>query len=234
MIYSRAELDADAVRACLAEVRENVAAACRRSGRDPGSVEVLAATKYVTPGGMEVLAEAGITLVGENREQDLGKKHRRLGDSFTWDFIGRLQSNKVRRLLPRVRLVHSVATLSAVKEIEARAEKKTEVLLQVNIGQEASKCGIIPAETDRFLEEAERFSMVDFIGLMTMPPLTADPEEARPAFAALRSLAERLTRQWQGRYQFRHLSMGTSNDYIPAVEEGATIVRVGSVLLGRR
>lgn len=230
---SLSQLDPDVISANMEEVRRRVEDAARRAGRDPGSVEVLAATKYVAPDGLEALAQAGVTLIGENRAQDLAEKHRMYGGRFTWDFIGRLQSNKVRQVLPLVRLIHSVETISAVREIEKLAQKPTEVLLQVNVGEEASKCGIIPTDVDRFLEEAERFSMVNFTGLMTMPPLAADPESARPAFAAIRDLADRLSDSWRGRYLFNRLSMGTSNDFTVAVEEGATIIRIGNVLYGQ-
>ncbi|GBE57946.1 hypothetical protein BMS3Abin01_00873 [bacterium BMS3Abin01] len=224
------DLDAAAVRENRERIEAEMMRACRRAGRDPGGVELLAAIKYVAVEGLEALAGAGVSLVGENRAQDLVAKHDRYGERFTWDFIGHLQSNKVRQVLPRVRLIHSLDSLSVVREIQQRAEIPSNVLLQVNIGEEASKYGIIPGEVNRFLEEADRFSMVNFTGLMTMPPLVADPEKSRPAFAALREMAEKLTREWQGRYRFTQLSMGTSNDYTVAVEEGATIIRVGSIL----
>lgn len=226
------ELDPGAIAASLARVREAVDAACARAGRKRDEVEILTATKYVSLDGLEALHAAGIRLIGENRARDLVARHRRYGDRFTYDFIGHLQSNKVRQVLPRVRLIHSINTLSAVQEIERRAESVTNVLLEVNIGQEASKYGIIPSEVDRFLEEAAKFTKVNFTGLMTMPPLATDPEAVRPAFAELRRLAHGLSRKWAGRYHFKHLSMGTSNDFVVAVEEGATVIRVGSILFG--
>ncbi len=233
-MLQREALDAEAIRSNLERIRAEVAEACARSGRDPAAVELLAATKYVSRGGMEALAEAGVTLVGENRAQELAAKHRQWGGRFTWDFIGHLQSNKVRQVLPLVRLIHSVESLSVVRELQRRAEKPTDVFLQVNVGEEGGKYGIIPSEVDRFLEEASKFSMVNFTGLMTMPPLAADPNSSRAAFAALRNRAEQLSQAWQGRYLFQHLSMGTSNDYLVAVEEGATIIRLGNVLYGGR
>ena len=230
-LKTAAELDPATIRANFARIREEVAAACARAGREPAAVEILTATKYVAAGGLEPLAAAGITLVGENRAQDLVAKHARYGARFTWDFIGHLQSNKVRQILPLARLIHSVDSLSAVAEIDRRSAgpTPTNVLLQVNIGQEAGKYGIIPSEVDRFLEEAAKYLKVNFTGLMTMPPL-ADPEVVRPVFTALRRLASELSQKWKGRYQFHHLSMGTSRDFAVAVEEGATIVRVGSIV----
>lgn len=226
------QLDPETVAVNLGRVRESIAAACSRAGRDPDGIELLAATKYVAPGAMEALAAAGITLVGENRAQDLVAKHDIYGDRFTWDFIGHLQSNKVRQILPLTRLIHSIDSLSTLAEVDRRAASPTNVLLQVNIGKEDSKYGIIPSEVDRFLEEASRFPKVNFTGLMTMPPLAADPEAVRSVFAALRGLASELSPKWQGKYNFRQLSMGTSHDYAVAVEEGATILRLGSVLFG--
>ncbi|MBE0429122.1 MAG: YggS family pyridoxal phosphate-dependent enzyme [Thermoleophilia bacterium] len=220
------------MRANLDRVREEIAAACVRAGRDPEEVEILVATKYVAPAAMAALAEAGVSLVGENRAQDLREKHALYGDRFTWDFIGHLQSNKVRQVLPVVRMVHSINSISTVAEINRRARQPADVLLQVNIGKEAGKYGIIPSEVDRFLEEAARYPKVNFSGLMTMPPLVADPEAVRPIFAALRGLASELSRKWRDTWQFRQLSMGTSNDYVIAAEEGATIVRLGGVLFG--
>ena len=232
MTRDPAALNPDTIRGNLERVRQAAADACRRAGRDPGDVEILVATKYVPAGGLEALHAAGIRLIGENRAQDLITKQWQFGDRFTYDFIGHLQSNKVRQVLPLVRLIHAVSTISVVGEIEKRVLQTTNVLLEVNIGQEASKYGIIPSEVDRFLEEASKFPKVNFTGFMTMPPLADDPEAVRSAFAELRRLAQQLTEKWRGRYLFRQLSMGTSNDFTVAVEEGSTIIRVGNVLFG--
>jgi len=228
--YTAETLNPGLIQKNFSRVKDEVTAACRRAGRDPREVEILTATKYVSAEGLEILAEAGIQLIGENRAQELRAKHAQYSDRFTWDFIGHLQSNKVRQVLPLVRLIHSVDSLGIVAEIDRRATGAADVLLEVNIGGEVSKYGMIPDEIDRFLEEAAKFSKVNFTGLMTMPPLAANPEAVRSIFAALRRTASRLSKNWRGKYHFRHLSMGTSNDYIVAVEEGATIVRVGSVL----
>ncbi|MHB0915484.1 MAG: YggS family pyridoxal phosphate-dependent enzyme [Thermoleophilia bacterium] len=224
-------LDPERISANLARIRGEVDDACRRAGRDPAGVEILVATKYISTAGLEPLARAGITLIGENRAQELIAKHQRFGDRFTYDFIGRLQSNKVRQVLPLTRLIHSVAALSVVREIDARAGSETGVLMQVNISEESSKCGIIPDEVDRFLEEASGYPMVNFTGLMTMPPLAADPGAVRPVFASLRELAANLAQKWGGRHTFNRLSMGTSSDFAVAVEEGATIIRLGNIVL---
>ncbi len=224
------EGSAEHVRERFAEVRERVAAAARAAGRDAAEVEILVATKYVDTDGLGVLRDAGVRLIGENRAQDLVEKHARYGDAFTYDFIGHLQSRKTKLVLPVVRLIHSVGSLSVVEEIERRAEGPRDVLLEVNIGGEESKSGVAPGEVDRFLEAASASPKVSFRGLMCMPPLSDDPQEARPYFARTRDLAARLSAAWAGKYTFERLSMGTSADYEVAVREGATIVRVGSVL----
>jgi PLP dependent protein len=220
----------EGVRERFAEVRRRVDEAAAGAGRRGEDVEILAATKYVGVEDMAVLAEAGVPLVGENRAQDLVAKHERYGEAFVWDFIGHLQSRKTRLVLPLVRLIHSVDSLSVVKEVQQRSANTTRVLLEVNIGGEETKSGVSPERLDAFLEEAATYDRVEFAGLMCMPPLGRDPSASAPFFARTRELAERLSASWRGRYTFAVLSMGTSADYDVAVREGATIVRVGSVL----
>ncbi len=222
--------DAKVVRERFAELSGRVAVAAGTAGRDAADVRVLVATKYVAAEHLGALHEAGIRLIGENRAQDLVTKQGLYGDAFEYHFIGHLQSRKTRLVVPLVSLIHSVSTMSVVQEIEARATSVTDVLLEVNIAGEDSKSGIAPAAADGFLDEAAAHGAVRFCGLMCMPPWSADPAAARPFFAQTRELAERLSRTWQGTYTFEQLSMGTSADYEAAVQEGATIVRVGSVL----
>jgi uncharacterized pyridoxal phosphate-containing UPF0001 family protein len=207
-------LSAERVRANLNRVREAIAS----SGRDPSEVEILAAVKYVADNELEVLAEAGIELVGENRAQDLARRAEGYPGRFTWDFIGALQSRKVRAILPYVRYVHSVASDSAFRQLERHGDDRTEILIEVNVSGEDGKAGVPPEELGPFLERAP----VRVVGLMTMPPVASDPEQSRPYFAALRRLAET--------HGLHHLSMGTSQDYLVAVQEGATIVRLGTTL----
>ena len=201
-------LDPRTIAANLERVRE-------RAGPD---VEILAATKYVPPEEMGALAEAGIELVGENRLQDLEAKRGRWADAFTWDFIGNLQSRKVKRILPLVRLIHSVASDSALAQLERHGEEATEVLVEVNVAGEESKGGVDPAELGDFVER----SPVRVSGLMTMPPFSEDPEDSRPHFARLAELA--------AEHGLARLSMGTSQDWPVALEEGATILRLGTTL----
>lgn len=181
-------------------------------------VELLVATKYVPLEEMGKLAEAGVRLVGENRQQDLAAKHERWGDAFEWDFIGNLQSRKVRQVLPLVRLIHSVATDSTLAQLEKHARPETEVLVEVNVSGEEGKGGVEPAELAAFIERCP----VRVGGLMTMPPFSADPEHSRPYFARLAELA--------AANGLARLSMGTSQDWRVAVEEGATIIRLGQAL----
>lgn len=199
-------MDAETVRRNLERVRERIGA----------EVEVLAATKYVEADDLPVLAEAGIELVGENRAQDLLAKQERHGDLFTWDFIGAIQSRKLKDISPNVRLIHSIASESALRRLERNPAH--EVLIQVNVAGEESKEGVDPAELASYIERCPS----PVTGLMTMPPFVDDPEDSRRHFARLAELA--------AEHGLERLSMGTSQDYEVAVQEGATIVRLGSVL----
>jgi uncharacterized pyridoxal phosphate-containing UPF0001 family protein len=182
-------------------------------------VEILAAAKYVPLEEMGALAEAGVRLVGENRQQDLAAKHERWGTDFEWDFIGNLQSRKVKQVLPLVRLIHSVATDSVLEQLGRHVGPETEVLVEVNVAGEAGKAGVQPEALPGFIERCP----VRVAGLMTMPPFSQDPEASRPHFARLAELA--------AEHGLERLSMGTSQDWRVAVEEGATIIRLGTALL---
>jgi len=190
----------EAVRAAYERVRAEVGA----------GVTVVVATKYVTLEDMAALAEAGVEVVGENRAQDLERKHAAYGDAFRWHFIGHLQSNKVRVVNRTCELVHSLSSETAARRLEVPA------LVEVNLSGEPSKSGVEPDDLDALL------ALTDVRGLMTMPPLAGDPEASRPYFRRLRELAAERG--------LRELSIGTSQDYRVAVEEGATLVRVGSAL----
>ena len=207
-------LTAEVVARNLARAREAIGS----TGRDPGEVEILAAVKYLPAEELEALADGGVTLVGENRAQELAAKADAAPGRFTWDFIGQLQSRKVKDVLPYVRYIHSVASDSALAQLASHGGPDTQVLIEVNVAGEGDKSGIAPAELPSFLERCP----VSVVGLMTMPPFTADPEDSRPHFAALRRLAED--------HGLRQLSMGTSQDYVVAAQEGATIVRLGTSL----
>jgi pyridoxal phosphate enzyme (YggS family) len=214
-------LTADRVRANLEAVQGEIAGACARAGRDPAGVAVLAAVKYVAAEELGVLADAGIRLVGENRAQELERKAG-LAPELTWDFIGHLQSRKVRQVLPWARLIHSVSTDSVLRELRRHATAPRRILVEVNVSGEAGKGGVPPADLGPFLERCGDAGGVEVAGLMTMPPLARAPEDSRRWFAALAELA--------ATHDLPELSMGTTQDFAVAVEEGATIVRIGTRL----
>ncbi len=194
--------------AAASEIAERYGRVCEEVGPD---VTVVVATKYVSPEEMGALAEAGVAVVGENRAQDLEQKHAVYGDAFRWHFIGHLQSNKVKVVNRLCELAHSVGSDSAARRVAIPA------LLEVNLSGEESKSGVVPGEIAGFVE---RYPLIR--GLMTMPPLAADPEESRAMFRRLRDLARE--------HGLAELSMGTSQDYRVAAEEGATLVRVGATI----
>jgi uncharacterized pyridoxal phosphate-containing UPF0001 family protein len=202
-----ADLSAGRVRENLARVREEL----------PDHVQILAAVKYVALEDLGALAEAGIELVGENRAQELEAKAA-AHPGFRWHFIGQLQSRKVKVILPHVELIHSVASDSALRQLEKHGTPDTKILAEVNVAGEPDKAGIAPDDLGDFIAR----SPVTVTGLMTMPPFTEDPEASRPHFAALKRLADE--------HGLTELSMGTSQDYRVAAEEGATIVRLGTIL----
>jgi hypothetical protein len=202
-------LDAARIARNIEQVREEIG----RAG-----VEILAATKYVALEELGALAEAGITVVGENRAQDLQAKHAALGEAFTWDFIGQLQSRKVKTVLPLVRYVHSVCTESALAQLAKHGTPETRILVEVNVAGEEGKPGVAPAGLGDFIAQ----SPVEVVGLMTMPPLAERPEDSRRWFAALAQLA--------ADHGLSELSMGTTQDFAVAAQEGATIVRIGTRL----
>jgi pyridoxal phosphate enzyme (YggS family) len=203
-----ARLTAANVHANLQRVRERIG---------DSDVTILAAVKYLPVEEIGTLAEAGITVVGENRAQDLEVKAQ-AHPELRWHFIGQLQSRKVKQIVPLVELIHSVASDSALRQLERHGSADTRVLIEVNVADEEGKAGIAPARLGDFIARCP----VPVVGLMTMPPFAADPEDSRPHFSRLAELA--------AAHGVRELSMGTSQDYAVAVEEGATIVRLGTVL----
>lgn len=210
MVEPFRDIDPARVAANLAEISAAV----------PDGTEILVACKYVPCEEMGALAEAGVGLVGENRLGDLEEKRERWGDLFTWDFIGNLQSRKVRDVLPLVRLIHSVYSESVLAQLAKHGDETTEVLIQVNVAGEEGKGGVDPERLGEVLEACP----VRVVGLSTMPPFTTDPETSRPYFARLAELASE--------HGLERLSMGTSQDWPVAVEEGATTIRIGSTLFG--
>lgn len=217
-------------------VEARIAAACARAGRDRGEVEVIAVTKYVS---LETTGEAireGLRHLGENRWQDAAPKLQAYGEAAEWHFIGHLQTNKVKDVIGKFRYIHSLDRLSLAKELEKKAGQlglTVPCFIQVNVSGEESKYGLAPDKLLEFAGELRAFEHLRIVGLMTMAPYEAEPEATRPVFRGLRELRDRLNREGVLGYEAPHLSMGMSNDFEVAIEEGATWVRLGSSLVGR-
>src|SRR5919107_2782401 len=216
----------NAVRGCAAE-------ASRESRREPDEVRILVAGKYYAPEQMAALASAGIKLLGENRAEDLLEKQETFGDTFEWHFIGHLQRRKAKDVVTRVALIHSVDSVRLIEELAKRApEEGVEVLVQVNVSAEESKYGVGEGEIERLLEAAALSEgRVHARGFATLAPLVERAEDVRYVFAKLRAIRDRLENSWSPHFDLAELSMGMSNDYRVAVEEGATIIRIGRALI---
>lgn len=214
---------------------DNIRRACQRSGRSFDEVNVIAVTKYVSQETTKAALEAGIVHIGESRAQDGVPKWEALEGQGIWHFIGHLQTNKVGVILGKYQYVHSLDRLSLAKELEKKGKQEgvvTQCMVQVNISGEESKFGLTPNEVLPFLRQIESFQNIELAGLMTMAPYVENPEETRWIFRALRELRDELQTYHFGNAPLSHLSMGMSNDYEIAVEEGATFVRIGTSLVG--
>jgi len=223
------------------EIRERIATACQRCGRDPDEVTLIAATKTRTVPEIMAAVEAGVIHLGENYVQELVAKREAIDNAgyhdVLWHVIGHLQRNKVKYVVPGVALIHSLDSLRLAKTIEQRAtqaEIRQPVLLEVNISGEDTKFGIAPAEAWPLAEQVVQLPHLELQGLMSMPPYTKNPEDSRPHFQALAELATTLVDRGLPPEAMRHLSMGMSGDFEVALEEGATLVRLGTVLFGPR
>ncbi len=221
------------IRDRLAGVSENIQRALEKSGRGEERVRVLVATKYYDPEQLAALADAGVDLIGENRAEDLLDKQQLFGDRFEWHFIGHLQGRTAKVVAPRVSLVHSVDSVRLIEELAKRApEGGADILIQVNVADEESKYGVSEEEVGTLLEAAAGTGgRVRARGFMTLAPLAEDPEDVRYVFAKLRAIRDRLRKNWGPHFDLSELSMGMSGDYEVAVEEGATVVRIGRMLL---
>lgn len=221
------------VAAGLRYMKEQIAAAAARAGRDPGDVTLVAVTKTVGVGRIREAVAAGHVDFGENRAQEAVEKHQMLGDAVRWHFVGRLQRNKVRKVVRFVHLIHSMDRVGLAEEIDKRAEDPVDVLIELNLSGEASKAGVAPGELPGLIEAVAGLDRVKVRGLMTMAPATDSPEEVRPLFKEAASLREQIDAGFP-ELGIHHLSMGMSQDYVVAVEEGATILRVGEAIFGPR
>ena len=223
----------DLIRERLEVVRGHVTEALAKSGREADEVRILVASKYCAPEQIAALAGAGVELLGENKAEDLLRKQEEFGDSFEWHFIGHLQRRKAKDVVTRVALIHSVDSVRLVEELAKRApEEGVEVLVQVNVSGEESKSGVEEGEVEPLLDAAARSEgRVRARGFATLAPLVERAEDVRYVFAKLRAIRDRLQNSWSPHFDLSELSMGMSNDYRVAVEEGATIIRIGRALI---
>jgi hypothetical protein len=221
----------------LKTVMDRIAAAARRAGRDPSSVKLVVVTKTVDIARIREAVAADATVLGENRVQEAKEKIEALGPVASWHLIGRLQTNKAKYAVRLFDLIHSVDTIELAREIvkqAAKTGKVQDVLIEVNIAGEASKAGIAEQEAADLVRNAATLGSVSIRGLMTMPPFSENPEDSRPYFRTLRELAAHISREGIPGVSMQELSMGMSGDFIVAVEEGATLVRVGTAIFGER
>lgn len=228
----------------LRRVRDNITAAAARVRRDPDGIQLLVVTKAVDIEDVKTLIDLGVVDLGENRAKQLidraeeisawlGRKKKQLPGQVRWHMIGHLQRNKVRGVLAAASMIHSVDTLRLAEEIDRRAEQAemvADILLEVNCSAEPQKYGVAVGATTHMVEQIATMRNLRMVGLMTMAALSSDPEKARPTFIRLRELFEEMQRENIGGDDFRHLSMGMSQDYETAVEEGATILRIGTAV----
>lgn len=224
---------AERLRENLSHVRQRIAAACERAGRDPTDVQIVAVTKYAEWTWVETLVDLGVTVLGESRPQQLIERSTAMPRPVEWHLIGHLQRNKVRSVLPVASVIHSVDSwrlLTRIDQIAGELECRPRLLLQVNVSGEASKDGFSPDELRETIPQCASLPNVQVSGLMTMAPYSDDPESTRPVFSGLRALRDELKDGAPSGVVLDDLSMGMSNDFDVAVEEGATLVRLGSVL----
>jgi PLP dependent protein len=227
----------EAFRDRLASVRERVAAAAVRSGRSPEAVLLVAVTKTVPAGRIREAMQGGLSVFGENRVQEARRKMEEVGPGATWHLVGHLQRNKSREAARIFRMIHSVDSAELLKELDrhaAPAEHPLEVLIQVNLAGEATKHGVREDQIPSILEAASESRRVGIKGLMILPPYDPDPGKSRRYFRGLAALAERIRRETIRNVTMRELSMGMSEDFEVAVEEGATLIRIGRALFGER
>jgi pyridoxal phosphate enzyme (YggS family) len=221
----------------LKRVRDKIAHAASRAGRNPENIQLVAVSKTVEAKRIREAIEAGATLFGENYIQEAREKIKELGHEVRWDFIGHLQRNKVNHAVDLFEMIHSVDRLSLAREINsvaAKKNKKTRILVQVNISGEEAKSGINPGGVTSLVSEIASMSNLSLEGLMTMPPYFDDPERARPYFTALRELRNKIIAENSGGIRLKELSMGMSGDFEVAIEEGSTAVRIGTAIFGKR
>lgn len=216
----------------LARIQQEIDAACQRVGREKNSVKIIAVTKYVSDERAKEALEAGISHIGENRAEEGARKWHVLNGNGTWHFIGTLQSRKVKEMIEIFDYIHSLDRLSLAKEIQKRASNKVKCFIQVNVSGEDSKHGLQPSQLIEFVTALKQFPFIEVVGLMTMAPNEEDPEATRPNFRKLKDLQKEVQALKLSFAPCEELSMGMSNDFHIAIEEGATFVRIGTSLVG--
>ncbi|WP_176757400.1 YggS family pyridoxal phosphate-dependent enzyme [Salimicrobium halophilum] len=216
----------------VAIINENISKACKAVDRDPNEITVIAVTKYVSIDRAKEAIDAGVVNLGENRKEGFLDKHQALGEEATWHFIGSLQSRKVKEVIEEIDILHSLDRKSLAKEINKRREQPLSCFVQVNVSGEESKHGLAPEEVLDFVKMAEAYGNIRIIGLMTMAPHVEDEEKLRAVFRKLRALRDEVQAQGFAHAPCDFLSMGMSNDYEIAIEEGATHIRIGTSLVG--
>jgi len=227
----------DFIRTNWEKVRERVARAAQRAGRNPEEIQIVAVSKTVPPERIRAAVEAGVEHIGENRVQEAWQKYQELGDLATWHMVGHLQTNKVKRALQIFQVIHSVDSLHLAQEIEKRCTqmgREVEVLVEVKTSDEPTKFGVAPEDTPGLVAAIADMPHLRLTGLMTIGKFTDDEQEVRACFRTLAALLERINREKIYPEPLRHLSMGMSSDFEWAIEEGATIVRIGTAIFGPR
>lgn len=217
----------------LDNIKKNIRQICDKTGRNPEEIKIIAVTKYVTIERANEVVSAGVTDLGENRLEGFQEKHREIGNSATWHFIGSLQSRKVKELAADIDFLHSLDRKSLAKELNKRLDKPLPCFVQVNTSGEEAKHGLAPEETISFIEDIAQYDKIKVVGLMTMAPLTDKEETIRLSFRKLRELRDQVKEKNWNHAPCAYLSMGMSNDYPIALEEGATHLRIGSELVGQ-
>ncbi|MFZ5354651.1 MAG: YggS family pyridoxal phosphate-dependent enzyme [Bacillota bacterium] len=227
----------DYIRSNIDRIKENINNACGRVGRNPAEVEIIGVTKTIDIDRINYALECGITNIGENKVQELTDKYEKIQKNVKWHLIGHLQTNKVKYIIDKVDLIHSLDSIGLAEEIEKRAAKAgllKEVMVQINVAQEESKFGISLEEADSFLEKLLRFNNLKVVGLMTIAPFLDNVEEVRPFFRLLKEKYVEYSRITGKNIEMKYLSMGMTNDYEVAIEEGANLVRIGTGIFGAR
>src|SRR5690625_1264173 len=216
----------------LEEIQNNIKRVCQKVNREPSEITIIGVTKYVTIERAEEVIEAGITNLGENRVEELTEKYNHIKDQVKWHFIGTLQSRKVKDVIQKVEAIHSLDRLSVAKQINNRAEEPMDCFVQVNVSGETSKHGLSPEDVVPFIEQLAEYDKVSVVGLMTMAPHIEDKDKIRQVFKKLAQLKTRIQDNHYEHAPCQFLSMGMSNDYEIAIEEGSTHIRIGSSLVG--